>query len=102
VLSIVFVWPSSRFGAARFGAGIDTMLMKRHTKFRGEAAAECEVGVRFSTAETVVQMRCMEHQAEFPALLHERTEQRNRIGATRKTHGKTQTRAKQGCIENQT
>jgi hypothetical protein len=51
----------------------------------GEGAYEIEVGVRFGSAEAVVKMRYVEHEAQSrtrpPALLMKRSEEGNGIGS---------------------
>jgi hypothetical protein len=48
-----------------------------------------------------MQMRCMEHKAQFPALLRKSTQQCHRIGAAGESDGKTHAGLQQRGIESE-
>ena len=75
-------------------------LAPRERACRG-AQPDCgkiQVGVGFGAAQAVMQMCGMKHQAQFPAPLGERPQQRHRIGAAGKADGKAQTGLEQHGI----
>ncbi len=73
--------------------------MERETEFRGESAAEFKVGIGFGAAQAVVEMRGVEHEAQFPAPLGESTQQSNRIRAAGEADGEAHAGLQQRSIE---
>jgi hypothetical protein len=63
--------------------------MKRQSKSRSEFATKLKISIGFFAAKAMMQMRSVQYQPEFPAPIHERAQQGNRIRPTRKPNGQT-------------
>ena len=50
---------------AGLGFGVCACVMKRQAELRGEIADKGEIGVGFCSAESVMQVRYLQHEAEF-------------------------------------
>jgi len=86
-----FAWYG--FDAARFGGGVNPMLMEGQVESCGKIAAEYQVFICLSAAQTVMEVRGVQYQAQFSASLTEREKQRNRVCTTRETDGDTLARS---------
>jgi hypothetical protein len=73
--------------------------MKRQSKSRSEFATKLKISIRLFAAKTVMQMRSMQYQPEFPAPIHERAQQGNRIRPSRKPDSETHPRFQQRCVK---
>jgi hypothetical protein len=63
--------------------------MEGDGELRGEFAREGKVGVCFFATKAVMEVRSVKDEAEFPASICERAEERYRIGTAGETHGDT-------------
>ena len=75
---------------ACFDCGFDAVLVKGQAELRGKLAAKREIVVGFGSAKTVVEMRDVEHEAEFPAPFFQCAQQSYGVGTTGKTDGEAE------------
>lgn len=73
-----------RFG---FDGGVDARIVKWNAELRSEIVAKGKILVGFCSAQSVMQMRGMEHEAQFPAPLVKHAKQGNGVRASGKTDG---------------
>ena len=85
--------------AACFGSNIYAGFMEGQIEVGSEIAAERKVGIGLCTAQAVMQMCSMEHQAKFPALFDKTTQQCDRISTPGKANSKAHAGLQQGQIE---
>ena len=85
--------------AARHRSRIYSGFMKRQSEGRGEFAAEFKVCIRFLAAQPMMQMRCVQHQPQFPAPIDKRAQQRNGISPAGKPDGEPHPGLQQRRVE---
>ena len=64
-----------------FGSDVDAGFVEGNVEPGSQIAAEFKVGIGFRSAQAVMQMRRVEDEAEFPALLSKSTQQCDGIRA---------------------
>ena len=93
----------SEFANARiglgFGSSIDAFGVKWDFELGGQRSAKVEVGVSFGTAEAVMQVGGVQHQAEFPASLRERAQEGDGIGSSGQRHAEAHSRLETRGVE---
>jgi hypothetical protein len=72
--------------------------MERQTKLRRKIAAERKVAIGFRATQPMVQMRCVQHEPQFPAPFNKSAQQCNRISPARQPDCKTHPRLQQRCV----
>jgi 2-C-methyl-D-erythritol 4-phosphate cytidylyltransferase len=90
-----------RWIGSGFGTGIYARLVEGKAEFAGQRAAEFEIGVGFGSAQPMMQMRRVEHQAQFARMPCQRSQQGDRIGSAGKPDGQARAGPEQSKVQRQ-
>lgn len=82
-----------------FGRGVKAGGVEGEAKLGSQIADESKVGVGFRAAQAVVQVRDVQREAQFPALVVKSSQQGNGICAAGDGHAEAQTGAEMGGVK---